>query len=744
MRPREHDRRIPRDLETIVLKAIAKEPADRFADAGAMAAELGRFLEGPPIRSRPVSLGERIWRWSRRNPGLAAAISLAALTLVAAVILSLLYAREQRGLAAARKLYAAEQAHRADDQAAGAASYKAALTESNRRLAMLDLERGRLAFEKGQLGVGMLWTVESLRMAATAGDEAGRHVALANLSAWCRHLVEPKAVFSHGYIVGSVAFSPDGKTFVTGCHDGNMARLWDVATSQPIGTPLLHPGSVSSIAFSPDGGTLLTGCTEGQMAQLWEAATGKPIGPPLLHSGPVYSVAFSPDGKTILIGGTYSENLFLEATLTGGFSRTVRLWEVATGKPIDLPLLHPGPVMSVAFSPNGKTFLTGGTDHTARQWDSHTGRPIGQPLAHSDIVTAVTFSPDGRTILTGSSDKTARLWDAATGRPIGQPLEHPDQVGSVAFSPDGKTILTGSADNAARLWDTVTGRPIGRPMLHASSSSRWLRAAFSPDGRFVLTNDLRTVRLWDVPAPLPKDLPRLAAWVETATGLELDQRGSIHVLDRAVWLERRSRLEQLGGPPPPDPASRLDPILFGADPTARGDAWKQRGHWDRAEEAYAEAIRARPLDRSVWDALARLHAERGQLDRAAATLADAVRRMPEDTGLRRRWGLVLLESGDRSGWQGATAALLDRLGSTINPRTASDVAWVCASGPDATGDPDRPLRLAEAAAEGAEERLKADALRTLGAARVPRRPVRRGDPTAGGCDSGPGWRGWSR
>src|SRR5262249_1934827 len=70
-RPRERDRRIPRDLETIVLRAIAKDPADRFADAGAMAAELGRFLEGRPIRSRRLSVAERVWRWSRRNPALA-------------------------------------------------------------------------------------------------------------------------------------------------------------------------------------------------------------------------------------------------------------------------------------------------------------------------------------------------------------------------------------------------------------------------------------------------------------------------------------------------------------------------------------------------------------------------------------------------------------------------------------------------------------------------------------------------
>ena len=86
VRPREHDRRVPRDLETIVLKAIAKAPADRFADAGAMAAELGRFLQGRPIRSRRLSLVERLWRWSRRNPALAAS-SLAAAALAVILVI---------------------------------------------------------------------------------------------------------------------------------------------------------------------------------------------------------------------------------------------------------------------------------------------------------------------------------------------------------------------------------------------------------------------------------------------------------------------------------------------------------------------------------------------------------------------------------------------------------------------------------------------------------------------------------
>jgi serine/threonine protein kinase len=76
--PRQHDRRISRDLETIVLKALAKDPKDRFATADELAAELRRFLENRPIRSRPITASERLWRWCKRNRAVAALLALAA------------------------------------------------------------------------------------------------------------------------------------------------------------------------------------------------------------------------------------------------------------------------------------------------------------------------------------------------------------------------------------------------------------------------------------------------------------------------------------------------------------------------------------------------------------------------------------------------------------------------------------------------------------------------------------------
>jgi eukaryotic-like serine/threonine-protein kinase len=129
-------------------------------------------------------------------------------------------------------------------------------------------------------------------------------------------------------------------------------------------------------------------------------------------------------------------------------------------------------------------------------------------------------------------------------------MEHSGAVNAVAFSPDGKTILTGSRDRTARLWDAASGQPIGPPMEH-SQEMRSMRIRFSPDGRYLLTSDGHAARLWDAPAPLPGDPPRLSAWVEAATGREIDERGAARALDRDAWLERRHRLESLGGPPPP-------------------------------------------------------------------------------------------------------------------------------------------------------------------------------------------------
>ena len=200
---------------------------------------------------------------------------------------------------------------------------------------------------------------------------------------------------------------------------------------------------VEAVAFSPDGKTVLTGGEDGT-ARLWRVDSGQMLGQPL-RQGDQYlpaartvdAVAFSPDGKTVL---------------TGGYDGTARLWNVDADQTLGQPLRHGAPVTSVAFSPDGKTVLTGSQDGTARLWRVDSGQMLGRPIQHGDWVNAVAFSPDGKTILTGSRDGMARLWNVDSDQTLGQPLRHGAPVTSVAFSPDGKTVLTGGGNLTARLW----------------------------------------------------------------------------------------------------------------------------------------------------------------------------------------------------------------------------------------------------------------------------------------------------
>ena len=114
---------------------------------------------------------------------------------------------------------------------------------------------------------------------------------------------------------------------------------------------------------------------------------------------------------------------------------------------------HSSVVTSVVFSPDGKSLASGNADKTVKLWDVATGKVINPLNGHSSQVLSVVFSPDGKTLASGSADKTVKLWDIATGKEINTLHGHSDEVTSIAFSPDGKTLTSGSFDKTVKLWN---------------------------------------------------------------------------------------------------------------------------------------------------------------------------------------------------------------------------------------------------------------------------------------------------
>jgi serine/threonine protein kinase len=287
---------------------------------------------------------------------------------------------------------------------------------------------------------------------------------------------ELTALSGHTGTVSVVAFSPDGRTLVTGSFDDRL-RLWSFPDGEPGPWLVGHTGDVNSAAISADGRLLAT-AGDDRTVRLWDLPSGKPRSGVLNHPDRVYSVAFSPlvsvaaTGCDDFLVRLWSATGALHATLTGHSSfvrhvafsadgkllasasgdRTSRIWRVADGRLQTVLQGHANTVWCAGFSPDGWSLVTAGQDGTAKVWNVSDGRLRFTLEGHTDIVWCAAFSPDGRYLATASHDKTVRLWAMPDGRPLATLTGHMALVRYLAFHPDGQHLVTAGGDHTARVW----------------------------------------------------------------------------------------------------------------------------------------------------------------------------------------------------------------------------------------------------------------------------------------------------
>jgi WD40 repeat protein len=523
-RPSAINRAVDRDLQTICLKCLEKDPRRRYDSAAALAEDLERWLRHEPIHARPAGAATRAFKWTRRHIAATALAAVAVVGLAGYAVKTTMDERRLRVVLAesllheGKALAATREPSGAKDrlERSRSLSLQTGRTTLPADLALADLHRFSpppVATWRGHAGPARCVAVSSSRRTIISGGDDGTIRLWALPSGRVRTLLD-----AHPGGVTCLAVSLDGRLCVSGGADKRI-QLWDLDKPALIESLESHRDRISGVCFAPGGGTFASASWDGTI-RIWPASGHKEKQVIQTELEQITSVVFLPDGARVAAGnegggfGVWRLDAPDAPALFLPFKRGVRLGSPpssgsdslllggAEGELVISPLAGSNrhntwralsAVTGVAFLPPGKRVVAGCADGRIAVVNATFEEADPQLLftEHTKPITGIAPFAEGNFVASSSEDGTVRIWDTRTEEPEREPIH---SVCRLTFSPDGLVFLSAGHGGQLKLWDATTGELL---LNYPGHEGVILDGRFSPDGsRIISCGQDGTARIW--------------------------------------------------------------------------------------------------------------------------------------------------------------------------------------------------------------------------------------------------------